>query len=352
MSAAVKLALGETQIIQDTKAFLEENGVCLDAFNQVSFTYPSHVSSEKRYIVRSWLHLMYSRQAPQQRSRTIILVKNLPAQTKSDDIREMFAKHGELGRIVLPPSGITGIAIVVVARTLSARNIFNISFPAFPALVEFLEPSEARKAFTRLAYTKYKHLPLYLEWAPDNSFTAPASKRNASKGKVTGSSISKEAKEGPATQKSRENSVRKKAAADEDDEEPEPDTTLFVKNINFSTTTEQLKSVSDWKLSRSCCIIMRRLSSLTGLKRVINVSLHFQYFAKCGRLHYITIATKKDPKNSSNNLPMGYGFVRYKRKHDADRALKTLQMTVLDGKSLELKRSERILTYVISVSSH
>lgn len=36
MSAAVKLALGETQIAHDTKAFLEAEGVCLDAFNQVS----------------------------------------------------------------------------------------------------------------------------------------------------------------------------------------------------------------------------------------------------------------------------------------------------------------------------
>lgn len=35
MSAAVKLALGETQLAQDTRNFLEENGVCLDAFNQV-----------------------------------------------------------------------------------------------------------------------------------------------------------------------------------------------------------------------------------------------------------------------------------------------------------------------------
>lgn len=41
---------------------------------------------------------------------------------------------------------------------------------------------------------------------------------------------------------------------------------------------------------------------------------------------------------------MGYGFVRYKRKMDTDRALKVLQMTVLDGKTLELKRSERTLT--------
>lgn len=36
LSAAVKLALGETQLVQDSKKFLEENGVCLDAFNQVS----------------------------------------------------------------------------------------------------------------------------------------------------------------------------------------------------------------------------------------------------------------------------------------------------------------------------
>lgn len=37
-------------------------------------------------------------------------------------------------------------------------------------IVEFLEPSEARNAFVKLAYTKFKHLPLYLEWAPDDTF--------------------------------------------------------------------------------------------------------------------------------------------------------------------------------------
>lgn len=40
---------------------------------------------------------------------------------------------------------------------------------------------------------------------------------------------------------------------------------------------------------------------------------------------------------------MGYGFVRFMLKASADKALKTLQQSVLDGKSLELKRSERTL---------
>lgn len=76
-----------------------------------------------------------------------------------------------------------------------------------------------------------------------------------------------------------------------------------------------------------------------------------QYFGKCGIVHYVTIATKKDPENPAKKISMGYGFVRYKRKHDADRALKTLQMSVLDGKSLELKRSERTLMCVLFIRS-
>lgn len=35
-NAAVRLALGETEIVANMKKFLEENGVCLDAFNKVS----------------------------------------------------------------------------------------------------------------------------------------------------------------------------------------------------------------------------------------------------------------------------------------------------------------------------
>lgn len=191
MSAAVKLALGETQLTQDAKSFLEENGVCLDAFNQ----------------------------APKKRSNTVILVKNLPTETKLSEIREMFANHGELARAVMPPAGIT-------------------------ALIEFLEPSEARKAFFALAYKKYKHLPLYLEWAPDNSFTTPAPK-NTIENKTVKVSVKEEIKDEVEIKDSKENKIN--MHKEKDDEPAEPDTTLFVKNINFSTTEEQLKDVSNQK---------------------------------------------------------------------------------------------------------
>ena len=62
-------------------------------------------------------------------------------------VQALFGAVGELGRVVLPPT-----------RTL--------------ALVEFLEAADARAAFRGLAYKRFQHVPLYLEWAPADIFTA------------------------------------------------------------------------------------------------------------------------------------------------------------------------------------
>lgn len=123
--------------------------------------------------------------------------------------------------------------------------IYNFLF-CFLAIVEFFEPSEARIAFTRLAYTKFKSLPLYLEWAPDNSFASDLKKVD------TSSSGAKQNKSSEVEKKEMQNEIENKKDEkknndddeDEDDDEPEPDTTLFVKNLNFSTTDEDLKNVN------------------------------------------------------------------------------------------------------------
>lgn len=50
-------------------------------------------------------------QALNHRSKTIILVKNLPTNVTVNEIRDLFSKYGVLGRVVLPPSGITGLLL-------------------------------------------------------------------------------------------------------------------------------------------------------------------------------------------------------------------------------------------------
>jgi len=235
-SAAVRLALGETQIVAQTREFLEEQGIKLDAFSR----------------------------PPSSRSKTTLLVKNLPVKTPVEEIRDLFSAHGEIGRLVMPPSGIT-------------------------AVIEFQEPSEARKAFTRLAYTKFHHTPLYLEWAPEDTFTT-------SLADVKTSDAGDTAEDKDDTEEGEE-------------EEAEEGGTLFVKNLNFSTTEEGLR----------------------------------EHFSPSGKLHSVTVATKKEPK-SGDLLSMGFGFVQFMRKASADRAMKTLQHSRLDDHCLELKRSNRAET--------
>lgn len=102
----------------------------------------------------------------------------------------------------------------------------------FLALVQFLEPSEARKAFTNLAYTKFKNAPLYLEWAPDNSVTEKTQ-------------IAKEQMSEEVEKRDDDKVINAKHEILEEEivEEPEPDTTIFVKNLNFQTTDNELRKV-------------------------------------------------------------------------------------------------------------
>lgn len=286
-SAAVRLALGETELIIEMRRFLEQNDVVLDVFNQ----------------------------APKKRSKTVILVKNLPADTHIADIQPLFAKFGLLGRIVLPPSGVT-------------------------AIIEFLDSSEAKKAFSKLAYTKFKNLPLYLEWAPENTFKNPATKpmdvdvekKNDEKNGLNRKEHSKSDKSNPFSKgKERTDTEEHKPEepvesyvvndipapinqdnndeSDADDTVPEADTTLFLRNLKFATQIDTIR----------------------------------EHFRHIGKIHHIQIATKKDPDNARNKISLGYGFIQFKQKKSAEKALKTMEITNIDGNSVELKRSDRTL---------
>lgn len=46
---------------------------------------------------------------------------------------------------------------------------------------------------------------------------------------------------------------------------------------------------------------------------------------------------------------MGYGFVEFSLKEEADKALKTLQFTNLDDHKIELKRSNRTTSLVFTI---
>ncbi|XP_013085618.2 probable RNA-binding protein 19 isoform X1 [Biomphalaria glabrata] len=255
-SVGVRLALGETQIVSETRDFLISNGVALDSFSQ----------------------------AAGERSKSVILVKNLPSTVTVEDLKEVFGKHGTLNRVLIPPSGITSI-------------------------VEYLEPSEARQAFMKLNFAKFHSIPLYLEWAPMGVFVKPAASVKVEPKQEIDEETGKEADQETPVQVKMED-VKEEGENSED--EVEEDATIFVKNLNFSTTDETL----------------------------------LEHFQKIGNISSATVSKKKDPKKPGELLSMGYGFVQFVKKAAAKEALKTLQNSVLEGHNLELKMSNRTVKQV------
>lgn len=182
---AVRVALGETQVVAETKKALTNAGVNVASLEEFA---SGKADGHKR-------------------SNHILLVKNLPYGSSEGELANMFGKFGSLDKIILPPTKIL-------------------------ALVIFLEPSVARAAFKGLAYKRYKDAPLYLEWAPDNILSQNPTASNVKDEKVA---------EGDVRRAILEQAVEGISDGDLDPDRVES-RSLFVKNLNFKTTDESLRN--------------------------------------------------------------------------------------------------------------
>lgn len=203
------------------------------------------------------------------------------------DLSELFGRCGGLSRLVLPPT-----------RTL--------------ALVEYLEPQDARSAFRTLAYKKFNHVPLYLEWAPAGIFTAEAPTLDAN-GPLSAAAGAKAANRAAEKAARAERKAAAAAAADAaaaataaaadvtagdavDDGSADNETpTIFVKNLAFATSDASLKKHFD------------KAASAVG-----------------GRLAAAKVARRKG--EDGKLLSAGYGFVECDSEATAKLVVKKLQV--------------------------
>ncbi|KAH7027721.1 uncharacterized protein B0I36DRAFT_327733 [Microdochium trichocladiopsis] len=244
--AAVKQAIAETSTIQDTKAYFSANGVDLNAFKSGA------------------------------RGDTSILVKNFPYGTSVSELRTLFEEHGQVLKVLMPPAGTI-------------------------AIVHFAQAPQAKSAFSKLAYRRFKNSILFLEKGPKNLFVGEGEEGSQEPAPAPAS-----ASDAPGSAGGSKLSVSELLGRETDEVKAETGT-LFVKNLSFQTTTEQLAA--------SC-------RHLEGFKSA-------------------RVKTKTDPKKPGQILSMGFGFVEFSRKDLAEAALAVLNGHVLQGHKLEVKASHR-----------
>jgi len=215
--------MAETTVLAETKAYLIEHGI-----NLASLT-----TSQKA------------------RSDTVIIAKNFPYGTTHDELVLLFGKSDVVKRVLLPPAG-------------------TIAF------IEFYDAGQARAAFKRLAYRRFKEVPLYLEKAPQGIFEREPTSR------ITGIEAKMGSKDVLVT-----------------DDPEDPGSTLYVKNLDFSTTQKGLANA---------------FSAFPGFRLAV-------------------LKTKSSGKGEK--LSMGFGFVTFQSKEMATAAMNA--GVVLDGRKLEIK---------------
>ncbi|CAP93632.1 Multiple RNA-binding domain-containing protein 1 [Penicillium rubens] len=225
----------------------------------------THVIQEtKAYFASNGVNIDAFKQ--RERGNTAILVKNFSYGVTSAELRSLFDPYGKIIRLLMPPSGTI-------------------------AIVEFAQPDEAQKAFKGMAYRKLGDSILFLEKAPKNLFDGSAAPRALA----------------PETRgKDQGFSTADTFAADEPDDSVGT-TTLFVKNLNFSTTNEKFLEV------------FRPLDGfITG-----------------------RIKTKPDPKRPGQTLSMGFAFADFKTKAQAQAALAAMNGYKLDQHELLVRASHK-----------
>lgn len=227
------------------------------------------------------------------------------------DVRLFFEKHGvdllafdqkaRDDRVILVknfPFGTTPAEITDLFVTYGPLRRVLMPPAGTIAIVEFRDAPAARAAFTKLAYRMFKKLILYLEKGPEGLFV-PGLEPVAIEQPPAETATSDQAVEAV--------SAADVMAADAESEVSGPTVSVFVKNLSFATSAATLADT----------------------------------FRAAPGYVVAVIKTKPDPKTPGATLSMGYGFVEFRSRADADAAIAAFDGHVLDGHRIQMKISHR-----------
>ncbi|RMZ78381.1 hypothetical protein DV738_g3947, partial [Chaetothyriales sp. CBS 135597] len=231
-----------------------------DAAVKQALAETSIIKDTKEYLQRQGINIeAFKNRARDERS---LLLKNFPFGTTTDELSSMLSPFGTVERIIFPPTGTIAIAL-------------------------FGDPLACKAALKGLAYKNFKGSVLYLEKAPLGLFDTPQTEQIGNEG-------TEEMDPGANTEVS--SSSR-------------PTATVFVRGLNFATTSARLSEV---------------FSVLSGFRSA-------------------RVKTRTDSSRPNEVLSMGFGFVEFASSEQAEAAIATMNNRLLDGHVISVQRSQKSL---------
>ncbi|KAJ9461809.1 Multiple RNA-binding domain-containing protein 1 [Diplonema papillatum] len=210
-------------------------------------------------------------------SDKIIIVKNLPKDTKISDVRALFEGFGALDKVVAPRE-------------------------ATIALVSFVTAQEAKVAFRKLAFRQFNRVPLFLEWAPVGALKDERAMQEAKAEKTEAKTTE------PAKAAKHEEPAAEDGPADADAREAlfnDDLCTLYITNIAFSIKSDDFTN-----------FVKRTVAGDESAVQSVNLAM-------------------------KNGTSKGFAFVQFSSNAAAKRALKRLKGATLMQRELNVEFSKQ-----------
>jgi multiple RNA-binding domain-containing protein 1 len=251
-SVADRLGVGKSELLDPTSS---------DAAVKQAHAETHIIQETKSYLNAKGINLDAFKQSL--RDDRTLLVKNFPFGVTIEDLRQLLEPHGHISQLLMPPTGTM-------------------------AIVQYSEASQAAQALKQLAYKNLKGSVLFLEKGPRGLFDQQAA-RDSEKAKLS---------------KPAQDSIQIPDEAT-DSRVKDPSSTLFVRNLNFATTTARLKEAFE---------------PVTGFLSA-------------------KVKTRIDPKRPGQALSMGFGFVEFRTTSQARAAISVMNGHKLDDHELVVEFS-------------
>ena len=251
-SVADRLGVSKSEVLDPTSS---------DAAVKQALAETNTIKDTKKHLQNNGINVNAFKNA--ERDNRTILLKNFGFGTRSDELRSLLEPFGSITKLIFPPTGTMAIA-------------------------QYEDAHMAYKALKHLAYRNFRGSVLFLEKAPEGMFD-----------------VSSDGKETQVISSSPDTATSSDATLDTPDR---ASATLFVRNLNFGTTTSRLAEV---------------FKSLPGYLKA-------------------TVKTRTDPKRPGQVLSMGFGFVEFKSKDQATVAITAMNGYKLEGHELLVKASTKV----------
>lgn len=170
-TAAARVALAETHLLQATREWIIKEGISAKAFERRGPTLLAATAAAPVVSNTSLAAAKKTKGSSDQSGSSVLLTEKGQTSTQQDEETHAVGRSRDTLIVKhLPTAHVVGAELLLLFEKIGKVERFMLAPSKTVAIVQYEKERDAAAAFRRLAYRKYKNVPLFIEKAPVDIF--------------------------------------------------------------------------------------------------------------------------------------------------------------------------------------